>query len=192
MICEVSTHSQFGIELLLTIKASAVLNFADPGEVDAVRRLLYNAQGLLQERFVLVEIPSALYAGFYWTLKQLQNQFKSEERLAFSSSIASSEAGSSPEVSPPVYTNIDGFAYQLDALRIKGVQTGTDSLTLKPMDLLAYHHAKENFVDNLCRQTALDRGQATALSENLCSGFAFTQGHPAQGKRMAAPKASIL
>lgn len=109
MICEVSTHSQFGIVLLLTIKASAVLNFADPGEVDAVRRLLYNAQGLLQERFVLVEIPSALYAGFYWTLKQLQNQFKSEKRLSFLSSIASSEAGASPEVSPPVYTNIDGI-----------------------------------------------------------------------------------
>ena len=180
MICEVSTPSQFGIVLLLTIKASVVLTFADPGDVDAVRRLLYNAQGLLQERFVLVEIPSALYAGFYWTLKQLQNQFKSEERLAFLSSIASSGAGASPEVSSPVYTNNDGFAYQLDALRIKGAQAGTDSFTLKPMDLLAYHQAKENFIDSLCRQTT--------LGENLCRGFAFTQGPPGTGKTYGPSK----
>jgi hypothetical protein len=144
---------------------------------------------LLQEKFVLVEIPSALYAGFYWTLKQLQNQSRSEESLAFESSIAPSEAGASPEVSPPAYTNEDGFAYQLDALRTKGAKIEAHSLTLKPIDISADYQAKTTFVDSLCRQTTLDRGQATALSENLCRGFAFSQGPPGSGKTYDLSKA---
>ena len=129
-----------------------------------------------------MEIPNALYAGFFWTLKQLQSQSNREEHLAFLSSIAPSEAGASPDVSPPRYTHIDGFAYQLDSLRIKEFQADPDSLTLKPLEISVDRHAKENFVENLCHQTTLDWGQATALTENLCRGFAFTQGPPGTGK----------
>lgn len=158
-----------------------ILTFADPSNVDAVRRLLYNSQGLLHERFVLVELPSTLYAGFYWTLKQLQNQSQGEDPIAFLDTIASGP-GVSPEVSPPKYTSAEGFAYQLDVLRQKGTFEGKDSLVLKPNDLVANEELKYDFIDTVCRETTLDRGQAVALCENLCRGLAFTQGPPGAGK----------
>lgn len=135
-----------------------------------------------------MEIPSALYAGFYWTLKQLQNQFKSEERLAFLSSIASSEAGASPEVSPPVYKNIDGICGPARRVAHQRCPNWDGLIDIEADGLIGVSSCKENFVDNLCRQTTLDRGQATALSENLCSGFAFTQGPPGTGKTYGRSK----
>ena len=167
---------------LLTATASAILTFADPADVDGVRRLLYNAQGLLQERFILVELPSTLYAGFYWTLKQLQNQSQNEERLAFLPLISPWVPGQSPEVSPPEYTSVDGFAYQLDVLRQNRNPERSDSLTLRPNDLLADKQVRDAYIETLCSETTLDRGQATALCDTLCRGLAFTQGPPGTGK----------
>ena len=167
---------------LLTAIASAILTFADPSDVDAVRRILYNAQGLLQERLILVELPSTLYAGFYWTLKQLQIQSQNEERLAFLPLIAPWVPGESPEVSPPKYASVDGFAYQLDVLRQKGSPERSDLLTLSPNDLLADKQVRDACIETLCSETTLDRGQAIALCDTLCRGLAFTQGPPGTGK----------
>ena len=167
---------------LLTATASAILTFADPSDVDAVRRILYNAQGLLQERFILVELPSTLYAGFHWTLKQLQKQSQNQEPLAFLSLIAPWVPGESPEVSPPEYASVDGFSYQLDVLRQEGCPERSGSLILKPNDLIADKQVRDACIETLCSETTLDRGQATALCDTLCRGLAFTQGPPGTGK----------
>ena len=166
----------------LNATASAILTFADPSNVDAVRRILYNSQGLLKERFILVELPNTLYAGFYYTLKQLQHQSQNEERLAFLSLIAPWVPGESPQVSPPKYASVDGFAYQLDVLRQEDHCEGSDSLTLRPNDLLKDEQVRDTCIESLCSETTLDRGQATALCDTLCRGLAFTQGPPGTGK----------
>lgn len=147
-----------------------------------MRRLLYNSKGTRQERFVLVELPNVLYVGFYWTLKDLQEKSASEKDLAFIASIAPTTAGSSPEVSIPEYATADDFAFQLSSLRKKGDVAITSSLTLKPKEVISDREARDNTIDNLCQQTTLDRGQATALCENLCRDLAFTQGPPGTGK----------
>lgn len=141
-----------------------------------MRRLLYDSKGVRQERFGLVDLPNVLYLGFYWTLKDLQNKSASDEHLAFIASIAPSTARSSPEVSIPEYATVDDFAFQLNSLRKKGDAAYTSSLTLRPNELVSDNEAKIIAIDNLCQETTLDRGQATALCENLCRGFAFTQG----------------
>ena len=135
-----------------------------------------------QERFVIVELPSVLYVGFYWTLKDLQNKSASKKDLAFIASIAPSTTGSSPEVSMPEYATTDDFAFQLNSLRKKGDAAVAKSLTLRPTEVMSDNQSKKNSIDDLCRETTLDRGQATALCENLCRGFAFTQGPPGTGK----------
>ncbi len=147
-----------------------------------MRRLLYNSKGIKQERFCLVELPNVLYIGFYWTLKELQNKSASDKPLAFITSIAPSTAGSSPEVSIPEYAEVDDFAFQLNSLRKKDNAAYTSSLTLRPRELVSDNQAKIAAIDDLCQETTLDRGQATALCENLCRGFAFTQGPPGTGK----------
>ncbi len=181
MIFEVS--SSVGIsDLCLTFSASVILSFADRFNCDGVRRLLYNAQGQLQERFALVDIPSALYAGFFWTLKRLQDQSKGNEQIAFLSTIAPSAEGRSPEVSLPKYTTAEGFEFQLDGLRKGNISKGQSSLRLRPGDLTSSDETKGSFVRTLCQETTLDYGQAEALCENLCRDLAFTQGPPGTGK----------
>ena len=168
--------------LQLTSLASVILSFADGTDVEAVRRLLYNAQGLLHERFVLAEIPNALYAGFSWTLAQLQNQSRDDIPLAFASSIAPLTPNPGPQVSPPTYTTETDFAFQLTSLRKEGAASLEEPLILKPRDILSSTASQHGFIDRLCQETTLDRGQARALCENLCRGFAFTQGPPGTGK----------
>ena len=164
------------------VLASLILSFADANDVDAVRRLLHNFQGLLQEEFVLVEIPNALHAGFHHSLSQLQNQSKGDKELAFLSAIAPSNPRASPQVSPPRYTADGELVFQLDSICKEDAVTGNDPLTLKPSGVLSSSSSQENFIDKLCLRTTLDRGQATALCETLCRGFAFTQGPPGTGK----------
>ena len=147
-----------------------------------MRGLLYNSKGARQERFGLVELPNVLYVGFYWTLKDLQDKSASDKELAFITSIAPSTAESNPEVSIPEYATLDGFAFQLDSIRKRGDAPYTSPLTLRPKELVSDNEAKVIAIDKLCQETTLDRGQATALCENLCRGFAFTQGPPGTGK----------
>ncbi len=157
-----------------------------------MRRLLYNSKGTRQEKFVLVELPNILYVGFYWTLKDLQRKSASEQELAFIGSIAPSIAGLSPEVSIPEYATMDDFAFQLDSIRKKGDTAVTSSLTLKPKEVISNDEAKDQAVNDLCRETTLDHGQATALCENLCRGFAFTQGPPGTGKTYVVSEIPFL
>jgi len=144
--------------------------------------MLYNAKDELEEKFVLVEIPKALFAGFNHTLKRLQQQASTCEKIAFLPSIAPDVAGRNPEVSPPNYAAVEGFAFQLDCLRTNGHISSKDPLNLRPNDLESDPAALLHWVDTLCEETTLDRGQARALCENLCRGLAFTQGPPGTGK----------
>ena len=169
-------------KIMLIVSASAILSFADPTDTDAVRRLLYNAQGLLKEKFVLVEVPNVLYAGFYWTLKQLQNQSKGDDSLAFSDTLAPPAPGASPTVSPPQYATSQDYLFQLSSLRKPGTATQGTPLTLRTSEFLSSDAVRRGFIGKLCVETTLDRGQASALCESLCRGFAFTQGPPGTGK----------
>lgn len=162
---------------MLTILASVILSFAEPNDVEAVRHFLHNAHGASKKKFVLVEVPKALYAGFYWTLQQLQRQSYSDEDLAFVSSIAPSVPGISPQVSPPEYAVDNDFAFQLDCLRKNGCTDGQPPLILRPSELASDEKQLGRLMGIICQETTLDRGQAVALCENLCRGFAFTQVH---------------
>ena len=86
----------------------------------------------------------------------------------------------------------DDFAFQLNSLCKNGNAATKDSLTLRPKELISDHKAKIIAIDNLCRETTLDRGQATALCENLCRGFAFTQGPPGTGKTYTSSRVPFI
>lgn len=144
--------------------------------------MLHNQQGLLNERFVLVEVPNVLYAGFSWTLKNLQARSESNQQIAFVSTIAPLSAGASPEVSLPKYTKADGFEYRLDVLRKESTFKAQSPLSLRPKEIISDEKLPSQLVERLCQETTLDRGQAHALCDSLCRDFAFTQGPPGTGK----------
>ena len=148
----------------------------------AVRRLLYNTQGFLKEKFALVELPGALYAGFRWTLQELQLQSSSAQRLAFESTIAPSSATDSPRLSPPDYSTQDDFVFDLAILRKDPRHSNGPPLTFKPANILSDQDSYQQMLDQVRDQTTLDEGQATALCESLCRSLAFTQGPPGTGK----------
>jgi len=172
----------YPLESFLTLKASVLLSFADKGDIDGVRRILYNMKGLLSEKFVLVEFPGVLLAGFLPILKQLQILSSEGDEIAFLSSIAHTVAGSSPTIALPTYAASEDFAFSLDVLHGKDQTNATSGLSLKPSTLLSDREQQEAFIKTLGVRTTLDGGQSTALCENLCRGLAFTQGPPGTGK----------
>lgn len=139
-------------------------------------------QGLLSEKFILVEFPGVLPAGFSFCLKQLQELSKKEESFAFSSLIAPSTASSSPVSSPPKYTTEDCFTFNCNVLRSTERLEKFPGLSLKPNMVTKDERHQKEFVEALGQTTTLDGGQAAALCENLCRGLAFTQGPPGTGK----------
>ncbi len=146
-----------------------------------MRRVLYNMQGLLSEKFILVEFPKSLVAGFFFCLKQLQEMSGHEDGFAFSSLIAPSPTSSSPTSSPPKYATEDSFAFKCDVLQCRDHPETLSPLALKP-GLMTTDENRKEFIKILREKTSLDDGQATALCENLCRGLAFTQGPPGTGK----------
>ncbi|KAL9102197.1 MAG: hypothetical protein Q9163_002622 [Psora crenata] len=146
---------------------------------EAMRRRTGND---LRERFVLVELPNALYASFYHTLRRMQDQSRGDNEIAFLSCIAPSSPDASPSIIPPDYAEGREFAFQLDCLRPKAAKRADTPVTIRPQDVLFGDRDLEEAIDQLCDTTTLDRGQATALCENLCRGLAFTQGPPGTGK----------
>lgn len=139
-------------------------------------------QGLLSERFVLVEFPGVLLAGFSFCLKQLQNLSQIAEDIAFSSLVAPSSRSCSPTLSQPDYTTADDFAFKCDILQKRNGSERSSPLSLNPKVLALDDRHQKEFIKLLGKRTTLDGGQATALCENLCRGMAFTQGPPGTGK----------
>lgn len=147
-----------------------------------MRRLLYNMQGLLSERFVLVEFPGALLAGFSFCLKKLQELSGNKTEIAFSSLIAPSAPSSNPTPTPPRYATAKDFTYNCDVLRRANELEKFPPLILKPESMRTNETYQKEFLSLLAQYTTLDNGQAVALCENLCRGLAFTQGPPGTGK----------
>lgn len=173
-ICECSANSEI---------ASCVLALADPSDLSAARRLLYNKHGLLSEQFVLVDLPSVLYPGFSWCLERLKMISRSNDHMAFSSLIAPDPLSTSDDFNePPLYCEMKNLNYNLSVLRRRDIVAGAGPLTLRPHIHLQNEQAKQSLLDTLRRETTLDEGQALALCENLCRGLAFTQGPPGTGK----------
>lgn len=139
-------------------------------------------QGLLSEKFVLVEFPGVLLAGFVHCLKQLQELSKKEEGFAFSSLIAPSTASSSPVSSPPKYSTEGCFSFDCNVLQSAQRPEKFPKLSLKPNMVIKDKRYQKEFIEALRQKTTLDDGQASALCENLCRGLAFTQGPPGTGK----------
>lgn len=137
-------------------------------------------QGLLSEKFVLVEFPGVLLAGFVHCLKQLQELSRKGEGFAFSSLIAPSAASSSPVSSPPRYSTERCFSFDCNVLQ--STQRKFPGLSLKPSMVIKDKRYQKEFIEALRQKTTLDDGQAFALCENLCRGLAFTQGPPGTGK----------
>ena len=148
----------------------------------AIRRLLYNFRGFMSETFALVEIQGALFAGFRWTLQELQLQSSSARGMAFESTIAPASASDDPIVSLPDYAMDEDFSFELDILRTDKERKDRPSLTLKPAEMLCDPASSIRMINQVCDQTSLDYGQATALCESLCRSLAFTQGPPGTGK----------
>lgn len=139
-------------------------------------------QGLLSEKFVLVEFPGVLPAGFFFCLKQLQELSKKEKGFAFSSLIAPSAVSSSPVSSPPKYTTEDCFSFNCNVLQSTDRLEKFSGLSLEPNMVTKDERHQKEFIEVLRQTTTLDGGQAAALCENLCRGLAFTQGPPGTGK----------
>ncbi len=146
-----------------------------------MRRVLYNMQGLLSEKFILVEFPRSLVAGFFFCLKQLQEMSSHEDGFAFSSLIAPSTTSSNPTSPPAKYTTEDSFAFKCDVLQGRDHPETFSSLTLKPGLMITDGNRKE-FIKILREETSLDDGQAAARCENLFRSLPFTQGPPGTGK----------
>jgi len=173
-MCEWSANSE---------TASCVVALADPSDLSAARRLLYNKHGLLSEQFILVDLPSVLLPGFSWCLERLKMISRSNDQMAFSSLIAPDPLSTSDNFNePPLYCATKDLTYDLSVLRKRDFVGGAEPLTLKPHIHLQNQQAKQSLLDTLRRETTLDEGQAMALCENLCRGLAFTQGPPGTGK----------
>jgi hypothetical protein len=75
-------------------RAAVELSFPVAASFDDVLRITRQAQGLASSRLVLVEFPKLLYAGFYWTLRRLQQMQPYD--VAFLQHIAPSLNGMAP------------------------------------------------------------------------------------------------
>ncbi|KAI9737093.1 MAG: hypothetical protein M1834_000683 [Cirrosporium novae-zelandiae] len=148
------------------VRAGLDLTFADPENMDDVRRMLYYHKGILQGRFLLVEFSKLLLGGFSSCLKRLQ-QLDSDS-LAFSQQVAPKKPDDVlSNLSPPKYALEKDFKFNLKPL-------GCDKkMSLEEIDKMT---------EVLKSETTLDDGQAEALSNSLQHSFAFTQGPPGTGK----------
>jgi hypothetical protein len=152
---------------------------AQPENEDDCRRILYYSQSIQRGKFILVEYPGVLPAGFIHTLRHLQHP--DTQLIPFSQEIAPSDItkGSCPNSGPPAYATVEAFTYDLTSLRRPGEQFDTPELRL-PLASLAGGLGEP--LNAVLGQTMLDHGQATALLACLNKRLAFTQGPPGTGK----------
>ncbi|KAL8813632.1 MAG: hypothetical protein Q9200_000114 [Gallowayella weberi] len=165
------------------LRASVVASFVDPFDTTTMRQTLYSLKGLHnKEKFVIVEFPKVLVAGFYWILKHLQFLSSSNTEISFSNLITPSHAPRLQQNAPPAYSNSGSSPFDLGVLQEIYKSDARSPLRLGP-DFVALKSAdQEAIIQEVCSTTTLDYGQATALCENLARGLAFTQGPPGTGK----------
>lgn len=165
------------------LRASVVASFVEPSDTNTLRQTLYGLKGLLnKEKFVIVEFPKVLVAGFYWILKHLQFLSSSNAEIAFSNLIAPSDATRVKSIAAPAYANCGSSPFDLSVLQRVDNLDGPSSLHIDPDYTVLGPARQQDIIENVCSTTTLDHGQATALCENLSRGLAFTQGPPGTGK----------
>lgn len=161
-------------------RAAVTLAFINDDE-SAVRRILYNASGLLSESFVLIEFPKVLLAGFQWCLKRLQHFARASKDFAFASQLAEGHHDVNDSNKPPEYALKNHFEYNLQSLRSDTADDPQSTFKFHPSQMFESKE-KEVLLGRLRNETTLDDGQAAALCESLCRRLAFTQGPPGTGK----------
>ncbi|KAL8724644.1 MAG: hypothetical protein Q9166_007834 [cf. Caloplaca sp. 2 TL-2023] len=165
------------------LRASVVASFAEPSDTTTMRQTLYGLKGLLnEEKFVVVEFPKVLVAGFYWILKHLQLLNGSNAEIAFSDLIASSHTPHYQQIAPPAYSEAGNSPFDLSVLQETNQSKSRHPLQLEPGFMALVPVKQEAIIEDVCSSTTLDHGQATALCESLSRGLAFTQGPPGTGK----------
>jgi AAA domain len=166
------------------VRAAVQLAFTRPTKQDDVRRILRYAQGVSSGRYILVEFPKLLYAGFYHCLSTLQkmksteiafNQYIAPRNASLAANTTSPNAMSSSttHVSPPAYCTQPGFLFRVGCL----AETDAKFSLSEVQD-----GSREEFMSFLKQGTTLDDGQAVALRDCLTRELAFTQGPPGTGK----------
>ncbi|KAL8954165.1 MAG: hypothetical protein Q9222_000049 [Ikaeria aurantiellina] len=166
------------------LRASVVVSFVDPLDTDAVRMTLHSLKSIsrTKEKYVLVEFPRVLVAGFYWILKHLQFLSRSDATIPFSQLISPSPALPDHHVGPPKYSCSHCTAFTFDVLQDPEQPRGCLALGLEPQFTKKDPVDQELFIRDVCSTTTLDQGQARALCEILSQELAFTQGPPGTGK----------
>jgi hypothetical protein len=166
-------------------RAAVELSFPASAPYDDILTIARQAQGLTTPRLVLVEFPKVLYAGFYWSLRRIQQMRPCDVSFlryiapglngqALLDSVVDTQSGTRNVVKcdPPLYTQPPGFAFELDPITSKPASYSLGQLQDNP----------EGFTNFLKKNTDLDDGQAIAFHQNLTREFAFTQGPPGTGK----------
>jgi hypothetical protein len=153
-------------------------------EVQLVTSDESNLQALMQAsltgvRGVLLEFPRIMPATFTPILENLQNmqrlgQFPFHEWIIPERKEASSNAETTQDVPPPLYTRATGFSFPLNGI----ASTSSTALSIQPTDSCN----NEELLNRLETKTSLDRGQCRALVAALTREFAFIQGPPGTGK----------
>ncbi|KAL8806343.1 MAG: hypothetical protein Q9182_001373 [Xanthomendoza sp. 2 TL-2023] len=165
------------------LRASVVASFVDPFDTNNMRQTLYSLKSLRnKEKFVIVEFPKVLVAGFYWILKHLQFLSSSNTEISFSNLITPSHAPRLQQNAPPAYSNSGSSPFDLGVLQEFYKSDARSPLRLGPDFVTLNLTDQEAVIQEVCSTTTLDHGQATALCENLARGLAFTQGPPGTGK----------
>lgn len=165
------------------LRASVVVSFADPSDTDTMRQALYGLKQLeRKEKFVIVEFPKVLVAGFHWILKHLQFLSSSKNTTAFSDIIAPPDAQTELLIPPPTYSGAIKSTFDLGILQDTCHKDSCSTLKVESHFLNAGLMEQKALVEDICSATTLDPGQATALCESLSRGLAFTQGPPGTGK----------
>ena len=167
------------------MRAAVQLTFAQPDSYADVYRVTRYVLGLAHGKFALVEFPRALFDGFYWCLKRLQDMNSTD--VAFANHIAPSAPPvqlqrhfegplGRPQplpILPPAYTTRDDFLLDLSAISSTEARVPSSALG---------GHCRSLLLDFLGRETTLDEGQAVAFSDSVSRELAFTQGPPGTGK----------
>lgn len=135
--------------------------------------MIYYSQEVLHGRFLLVEFPRVLLAGFSWCLQNLQQL--QQEDVSFKDYVSPSQLTTVPALKTPEYTKDHGFQFDLGSI-------SKDSNTPLRFSLGDIVSDRNRFLSTLERQTTLDEGQAKSFTHSLTSNLAFTQGPPGTGK----------
>ena len=171
------------------LRAAVQVSFAEKDSSDDLLRMIRHVQGIDSSRFLLVEFPGALYAGFCWHLRKLQQLQMSD--IAFAKrivplpdsniipTISLSEPGFGGDSPPllstikPAYTERQG--YEVDLKPVTGIE---QKLPISAFEV----GSRGATVDFIMDYSSLDEGQAMAFCDTMTREVAFTQGPPGTGK----------